>query len=228
MRHSSSLILIAPLLAAWVAARAGMPAATVAPGEPIARAAAPAAQTAASRAGMPTTGTPAVHTDTPAQTATPPPAAPAATPRAPAHARPRGKYAAPVNLHFSVPAHLTANIPIELSVEVTPGIDADELLVEWVPSAGLALAAADNPLRLEAVKQGRTYQSTLSLTTPADGEYRLGAVVTLKTGTGRQTRAFSQRLQVGTPVARSKAALTRDARHTLIEATPAQESVSKQ
>jgi len=193
MRHSSSLILIAPLLAAWGAASAGTPAATTAPGQTVARAAAPAVQAAAARAATPA----------------------------------RGKYAAPVNLRFSAPAHLAANTPIELSVEVTPGVDADELLVEWVPSAGLALAVVDNPLRLEAVKQGQTYQRTLSLTAPADGEYRLGAVVTLKVGASRQTRAFSRRLQVGAPVERSKAALTRDARRTLIEATPAQESVSE-
>jgi len=202
MRQSSSLILIAPLLAVWVTAPAGTPA-----------------------AGMPATGTPAAGTpvvgiNTLAQTKTP-------AVRAAAHTPARGKYAAPVSLRFSLPKRLTANTPIEVSIEVTPGIDADELLVEWIPSAGLVLTAADNPLHLEAVKQGQTYQRTLTLTTTADGEYRLGAVVALKTGASRQTHAFASRLQVGASVTRSKAALTRDAKHMLIEATPAQESVSK-
>ena len=156
------------------------------------------------------------------------PAFGAATQRPEPRSHSRGKYAAPVELHFSVPSHLTAGTPAEVRVDITPGIDADELVLDWVPGAGLALESADEPLRLTAVKRGSTYRRTVKLTASADGEYRLGAVVTLVAGASRQSRAISRRLQVGAVVARAKPALTRDAKQALIEETPARESVSKQ
>ncbi len=136
-----------------------------------------------------------------------------------------GKRSAPVEVRFSKLSHLAANVPVDLSVDLIPGIDADEILLSFVPSAGLQVSAGNPPAPLSAVVKGQTYRRTVTLIAPADGEYRLGVLATLRVGTTQQTRAVSQRLSVGA-AAHAKPALRRDANQVPIEASPAQERIS--
>lgn len=152
--------------------------------------------------------------------------APQASPAA-SHGRVHVKYGAPVDLRFSVPDHLAANKPFEVTLEITPGIDATLLSLDWSIGSGLSLSGSAAPVQLAAVTRGTTYRRTVTLVAAADGEYRIGAVVRLSAGTAPLNRAVAQRLQVGVPLARPKPALTRDARQELIEASPAQETVSR-
>ena len=114
---------------------------------------------------------------------------------------------------------------ISVGVEVVSGVDADELLLQWVPSAGLVLGATPNPSIIAAPVKGRSYRQNVSLTAAADGEYFLGVVATLRSGAAAQTRAVSARLVLGAVPARAKPVLPADAQHTPIESLPAQESV---
>jgi len=143
------------------------------------------------------------------------------------HGRVHAKYGAPVDLQFSIPDHLAANKPFEVWVEITPGIDAAVLSLDWSIGSGLSQSGNSGPVQLAAVTRGTTYRRTVTLVAARDGDYRIGAVVTLSAGTARQSRAFAYRLQVGVPLARPKPALIRDERQRLIEASPAQESVNR-
>lgn len=143
------------------------------------------------------------------------------------HRQAHAKYGAPVDLRFSVPDHLAANKPFEVVVEITPGIDAAVLTLDWSIGSGLSQSGNSGPVQLAAVTRGTTYRRTVTLVAARDGDYRIGAVVTLSAGTARQSRAFAYRLQVGVPLARPKPALIRDERQRLIEASPAQESVNR-
>lgn len=155
-------------------------------------------------------------------------AAPAIPDSNPANHRPaHSKYGAPVVLRFSVPDHLASNKPFDVVVEITPGIDAALLSLDWSVGPGLSLSGNAGSLQLVSVSRGMTYRRTIRLVAARDGSYRIGAVVSLIAGTARQSRAFAQRLQVGVPLAKAKPALTRDERGGLIEASPARETVSR-
>jgi hypothetical protein len=151
-------------------------------------------------------------------------AAPSAPPPA-IHRGSGGKPAAPVALRFEVPSKLAAGVPVTVNVQVISAVDADELQLQWLPSAGLVLGATPNPTVISAPVKGRSYLQAVSVTASGDGEYFLNVLATLRSGAASQTRAQGARLNVGASVAKAKPALTTDAQQQPIESMPAQESV---
>ncbi len=138
-----------------------------------------------------------------------------------------GKPAAPVALRFELPSKLAAGVPLTVTVQVISAVDADELQLQWLPSAGLVLGATPNPTVITSPVKGRSYLQTVSVTASGDGEYFLNVLATLRSGAASQTRAQGARLNVGAAVVKAKPALTTDAQQQPIESMPAQESVPR-
>jgi hypothetical protein len=138
-----------------------------------------------------------------------------------------GKPGAPVSVRFNVPSKLSAGVPITVTVQIISAVDADELQLQWIPSAGLVLGATPNPTVITAPVKGRSYVQQVTVMASADGEYFLGVMASLRAGVAAQTRVLSARLNVGTVTVKAKPALTTDSQQTPIESMPAQESVPK-
>lgn len=150
-----------------------------------------------------------------------------AVPARPARAASIGKPAAPVALNFNVAHSIAAGEPSPVEIDLSAGIDADSLEVEWVPSAGLMLAKTDVALNIANVQKNKLYRNTVTVSAAGNGEYFLGIVATLRRAGYTQTRAFSIRIVVGTALAKAKSVLPTDAQGNAVESLPAQESVSK-
>ena len=138
-----------------------------------------------------------------------------------------GKPTAPVAVRFELPSKPAAGVPMTVNVQVISAVDADELQLEWLPSAGLVLGAMANPTVITAPVKGRIYLQAVSVTASGDGEYFLNVLATLRSGASAQTRVQGARLNVGAVVTKAKPALTTDSQQQPIESMPAQESVPK-
>jgi hypothetical protein len=136
-----------------------------------------------------------------------------------------GKPSAPVDIKFDIKQKPVTGTPVDVEIAFLPGLAADSLVVDLVPSDGLVLQAAENPLHIAGIDAGKIYRRTVTVTPPADGMFYLGVVATLKIAEQLQTRSFSIPLIVGSPGAIAKPALAHDTTGQPIEASAAVETV---
>jgi hypothetical protein len=137
--------------------------------------------------------------------------------------RSAGKPGAAIKLNANVPLKNSVGAAIAVEIQVIPDLSADELRLDWVPSAGLQILAPTGPSSVKGVIKGTSYRHTVTVNAANDGVYHLGVVATLTTRGVAQTRAFSVSVVVGSAVEESKPQLDRDANQQLIESMPARE-----
>lgn len=138
-----------------------------------------------------------------------------------------GKPGAAVKLNATVPLKNAVGAAIAVDVQVTPGVNADDMSLSWLPSTGLQVLSPASPSSVPGVVKSTVYRHTVMVSAAADGVYHLGVVATLTTRGVAQTRAFSIRVVVGSAVEESKPALDRDADQQLIESMPARENTPR-
>jgi hypothetical protein len=135
-----------------------------------------------------------------------------------------GKPGAAITLTSNVPTKNAVSAPIAVEIQVTPAVNADDLRLEWIPSAGLQVLAPAGPSSVSNAMKGTSQRYTVTVSAANDGVYHLGVVATLTTRGVAQTRAFSVSVAVGSAVGESKPLLNRDAKQQLIESMPARET----
>lgn len=134
-----------------------------------------------------------------------------------------GKPGAAIKLTATVPPKNAVGGVIAIDVRVTPEVNADELRLEWIPSAGLQVLTPVAAVSTANVLKGSDHRHTVRVSAAADGVYHLGVVATLTTRGVVQSRAFSIRVVVGSAVEEAKPELNRDAQQQVIESMPARE-----
>ena len=134
-----------------------------------------------------------------------------------------GKPGAAIRLTSNVPTKNVVGAAIAVELQVTPDVNADDLRLEWIPSAGLQVLTPTQPSSVSNVIKGTSQRHTVTVSAANDGVYHLGVVATLTTRGVAQTRAFSISVAVGSAVEESKPLLNRDANQQVIESMPARE-----
>jgi hypothetical protein len=138
-----------------------------------------------------------------------------------------GKPTAPVDIKFDIKQKPATGTPVDVEIAFLPAMPADSLAVDLVPSEGLVMQVAENPLQIAGIEAGKIYRRTVTVTAPADGMYYLGIVATLKIAEQLQTRSFSIPLIVGSPGVAAKPTLATDTTGQPIETSAAVETVKQ-
>ena len=134
-----------------------------------------------------------------------------------------GKPGAAIRLLANAPLKSAVGAAIAVQIQVTPDVNADDLRLEWIPSAGLQVLTPVSPSSESHVVKGTSHRHTVTVSAAHDGVYHLGVLATLTTRGVTQTRAFSISVVVGDAVQESKPLLNRDANQQVIESMPARE-----
>ena len=142
-----------------------------------------------------------------------------------ASAASQGKPTAPIDIKFDIKQKPVVGGSVDIELAFLPETAADGLAVDLVPSDGVTLQAAANPIQIAGIEAGKVYRRTVSVVAGSDGMFYLGVVAAVKTTDQTQSRSFSIPLIVGSPVMAAKPAVRKDARGQALETSAAVETV---
>jgi len=103
----------------------------------------------------------------------------------------QGKSQLPVELKFELPQRPTLGEPLDVNLAVLPQIDASGAFIQIGGGDGLAVAPGTDQIDLPAVKSGRVYRQSVTVTPSVDGVLLLNLTISLQHDDLTESRAFS-------------------------------------
>lgn len=140
-----------------------------------------------------------------------------------------GKPLPPIMINYHVAKDIQVAIPFVISIDVTPMVDAQQILLRYRTTPGIDSSDPQQNFTFGATAANTTLHQDITVTAQSEGRYRVILTVIIASQHGHGGgRSISIPLVVGNPpaaVLKPEGKISKDVQGHEIEVTPAQEEI---